>query len=126
VSFADLPLKPRNKKITGLALSQPGLLPLELAAGSVLDYRAGATYTLAAPASHTFTADATLTKKVFMALVDNGTTTDLWVDEYLDDGFTRRADVPAGYTRVIDVAWFDLPANETDLANVTINRRTWE
>ncbi len=88
-------------------------------------HQTGVTHTLASAESHTFTADTTNPTRVFMAIISDDVTVDLWIDAYVDDGFMDRADVPAGFSIVADVAWFAIAANETDLLNGTVNRRTW-
>jgi hypothetical protein len=100
-------------------------MTLELAAGSVNRHGTGTTFTLGAAQSHVFTSDPSLPTKVFMGLIDNGATTDLWVDAYVDDGLTVKGDPPSGYELVLEVAWFTIAAAETDLANPSIKRRTW-
>lgn len=114
-----------GKTVTGLGLSQTAPMTLEVAAGTVTTHKDGVAHTLAAATPHIFTADATLSKRIFMGIIDDGVTVDLWIDEYIDDGAEVRADVPAGFTLVADVAWFSIAASETDLVNSTINRRTW-
>lgn len=127
MSFVDFPLNAGEAGLTvsGLALSQTAAMTLQVASGSATTHQDGVTHTLAAAESQTFAADATNPTEVFMALIDNGVNVDLWVDAYVDDGLTQQADVPAGYELILAFAWFSIPANETDLANVTINRRTW-
>ena len=127
MAFTDIELNSglAGFSISGLTLSKTALLTLEVASGSVTVHQTGSTYTLATAQDHSFTADATNSKKVFMGLIDNGTTTDLWVDSYIDDGNTQRAAPPSGYNLIREIAWFDLAANETDLDNSTIYRRAY-
>lgn len=116
----------RGLTVTDLGLSKTSAMTLELAAGSVKLHKNGVTYTLATPQSHAFSSDLALPTRVFMALVDNGANTDLWVDAYVDDGNTVQSKPPTGYRHVLDVAWFTIDAAETDLDNATIKRRTWQ
>ncbi len=96
-----------------------------MATGSVTEHDTGTTHTLSAAQSHAFTADATYSTRVRMAIItDDGANVDLWVDAFVDSGLTTHADAPAGFRVVKEVAWFDIAANETDLTNATINRRT--
>jgi hypothetical protein len=127
MAFVDLPLKsgPSGLSVSGLGLSKTGPLTLELGTGSVSKHRDGLAHVLAAAQSHTFTPDPTNATRVFMALVNNGGSVDLWVDAYVDDGETVRGDPPSGYEVVLELTWFTIAAGETDLANATINRRTW-
>ena len=128
MSFSDKPLLQGlvGKTVSGLALSQTALMTLEVASGSVALQQDGVTYTLASAQSHVFTSDATFQTQCFIGLIDNGATTDIWVDEYVDDGFNTRGAIPAGYELISAVGWFAIPVNETDLANATINRRVWQ
>jgi hypothetical protein len=114
--------------VNGLTLSKTAVMTLELATGDVTPQETGITSTLGAAQNHVFVADATYPKQVYMAVIDNGTTVDLWVDEYVDkgDGATMQGDPPAGYRVVLPIAWFTLPAGTTDLTNVVINRRVYE
>jgi len=114
-----------GKTVSGLTLSKTAAMTLELATGSVILHRTGVTHTLAAAQSHVFTSDPTKPTRVFMGLVDNGTTKDLWVDSYVDDGSKIQANPPTGYSLILPVAWFTIAAGETDLANAAINRRVW-
>ncbi len=116
-----------GKTVSGLALSQGAPMQLDVAAGSVIEHQTGVTHTLAAVESHTFVADGVKDTRCFVGLItDDGANVDVWVDSYVDDGKTGRAPLPAGFRLVADLAWFTIPANETDLANVTINRRVWQ
>lgn len=115
-----------GKAVTGLGLTKTAALTLEVATGSVTHHRTGTTYTLASAQSKVFTPDTTYAKQVFMAIIDNGSTTDLWVDGYLDDGLSTKGDPPSGYSEVLTIGWFLLAANETDLDNSTIYRRVYE
>lgn len=126
--FADYPIVAALNGLTvnGFALTQPAALTLQVAPGDVTPVRTSITSTLATTQSHVCVPDATRNKQVFLGIIDNGTTVDLWVDSYVDDGETRRGNPPAGYRLVLDLAWFTLPPNETDLANVVINRRVYQ
>ena len=114
-----------GKTVTALGLTKTAPMTLEVAAGSVKLHATGVTYTLAAAESHVFTADSTNPTRVLMALIDNGTTTDLWVDAYVVDGLNEKGKIPAGYSYIADIGWFDIAANETDLLNGDVNRRVW-
>lgn len=126
--FADHPIIAGQAGLTvnGLTLSKTAALTLELATGDVTPQQTGITSTLSSAEDHVFVPDATYAKQIYMALIDNGTTVDLWVDSYVDDGDTAQGDPPAGYRSVLTLAWFTLPANETDLDNVVINRRVYQ
>ena len=126
--FADYPIIAGLAGLTvnGLTVSQTAVMTLELATGDATPQATGITSVLAAPASHAFASDPTKKTQCYMALVDNGTTVDLWVDEYVDDGKTTLADPPAGYRNVLALAWFEIAAGETDLANSVINRRVYQ
>ena len=127
MAFQDIPLKAGKSGLTvsGLSLVKTAAMTLEVAAGSVKLHKSGVTYTLGSAQSHAFASDPSLPTKIFMGLVDNGGTTDLWVDAYVDDGAKAEADPPSGYTLIVALAWFTIPAAEIDLANATIRRRTW-
>jgi hypothetical protein len=126
--FADHPIIAGQAGLTvnGLTLSKTAALTLELATGDATPQQTGITSTLATAQDHVFVPDATYSKKIWMGLIDNGTTVDLWVDSYVDDGTKIQAEPPAGYRVVLALAWFTLPANETDLDNVVINRRVYQ
>jgi hypothetical protein len=126
--FADLPITAGLAGLTvnNLVLSQTAPMTLELGAGTVNRHRSGSSYTLDSAQSHVFSSDPSLPTRVFMGLIDNGATTDLWVDEFVDDGRTVQAKLPTGYELVIDIAWFTIAAGETDLGNGTIHRRVWQ
>jgi hypothetical protein len=130
MSFADHPIMAGQAGLTvnGLTLSKTAALTLEVASGDVTPQQTGITSTLATAQSHVFVPDATNPKQVYMAIIDNGTTVDLWVDSYVDDGSgsTVKGDPPAGYRAMLPLAWFTLPANETDLDNVVMNRRVYQ
>lgn len=127
MSFVDQELNMGlvGKSATGLGVSQTAPMTLEVEAGEVTTFQDGVTHALSPAESQVFTADATFPKQVFMALIDDGATVDLWVDEYLDDGLNTRGAIPAGFTLIQALAWFSIAANETDLINGTINRRTF-
>jgi hypothetical protein len=114
-----------GKTVSGLGLTKTAAMTLEVASGSVTDHQTGTTYTLASAQNHVFTSDSTDPKNAFMAVIDNGSTTDLWVDEYVDDGTLMRDDPPSGYSVVLEIGWFSFAANETDLDNASINRRVY-
>ena len=114
-----------GKTVSGLALTKTAAMTLEVATGTVTTHNDGVAHTLAAAVSHVFTADGADVTRVFMALIDNGVSVDVWIDAYVDDGLNRRADIPAGFTVIAGIAWFSIAASETDLDNSTINRRTW-
>ena len=128
--FADYPIRMglAGLVVTGLTLSKTAAMTLELAAGDVTPQETGFASTLGAAQNHVFAADATYPKQVSVGLIDNGTTVDLWVDEYVDkgDGATIHGNPPAGYRAVLSIAWFTLEAGETDLANAVINRRVYQ
>ncbi len=125
MAFSDKNLNggPIGRSVTGLIITKTAAMTLEVASGSVTHQQTGTTYTLAGAENHVFTSDPGSVKRVFMAIIDNGVSTDLWVDEYIVDGINTRGDVPAGYAVVHALAWFDIAAAETDLVNSTINRR---
>lgn len=125
--FADYPLDahPLNKNVTGLGVTQSAPMTLEVAAGNVQEYDTGETYPLAAPEPLVFTADPVLPTQVFMAFIASDTDCYVWADTYLDDGLNGRSPFPAGYRMVIDLAWFTIAPNETDLLNGTVSRRIW-
>lgn len=127
MAFQDAPLIAGlvGKSVSGLALSQTAPMTLEVATGSVVTLDDGVTHTLSAAVSQAFTADATYAKNVRMALIDNGVSVDVWIDDYVDDGYNNGASIPAGYECVADIGWFQIAANETDLLNGTVSRRTW-
>jgi hypothetical protein len=114
-----------GKTVSGLALSQGAAMQLDVASGSVTIHETGVTHSFSPGQNHVFTADATNPTRVFMAIISDGVNVDLWVDAYVDDGFKTRADIPAGFSIVADVAWFTIAANETDLLNGDIGRRVW-
>ena len=116
---------PTGKVISDLALTKTAAMTLEVAAGSITRQAPGVTSTLSAAQSYAFTADSSLPVQVFMGIITNEVSTDLWVDEYVDNGATVRADPPVGWTLIADIAWFTIPAAETDLDNTTIHRRVW-
>lgn len=111
--------------VSGLGLTKTAALTLEVASGSVTHHSTGTMYTLTSAQNKVFTADSTDIKQVFMAIIDNGTTTDLWVDSYVDDGLTGRADPPSGYIRVLTIGWLEIAVDETVIDNGTIFRRVY-
>ena len=125
MAFVDKNLKAGliGKTVSGFDISQTAAMTLQVASGSVTLHSTGVIYTLAAAESHVFTSDPSNVKRCFMGIINNGATTDLWVDEYINDGNTTQADPPAGYSLIHALAWFDIAAGETDLVNSTINRR---
>ncbi len=128
MAFQDVPLIAGlvGKSVSGLGVSQTAPMTLEVATGSVVTLEDGVTHTLSTAESQVFTADATDPKIVRMGLIDNGVNVDVWIDEYIDDGFNNGAPIPAGYEYIADIAWFQIAANETDLLNGTVSRRTWQ
>ncbi len=128
MAFTDRNLNAGQAGVTvsGLGLTKTAALTLEVASGSATHHDTGTTYTLGSAQNKVFTADSTDVKQVFLAIIDNGSTTDLWVDSYVEDGLTGRADPPSGYTRVLTIGWFEIAANETDLDNSTIYRRVYQ
>ena len=127
MAFVDAPLIAGllGKSVSGLALTQTAVMTLEVAAGEVETFQDGVTHTLGSAVSEVFTADSTFPTNVRMALIDNGANVDVWIDTYVDDGFNVGAPVPTGYVVVADIAWFQIAANEVDLLNGTVSRRTW-
>jgi len=127
MAFQDMPLDPKllGKIISGLAVSKTAAMTLQVATGSVENYRADTTYTLGSAQSHVFTSDSTYAKRAQLSLINNGSITDIWADEYLLDGLEGPAPPPTGYTVIQALAWFEIAAGETDLDNSTIYRRTW-
>lgn len=127
MAFMDLDLIAGlvGKSVSGLGMSKTAAMTLEVATGSVTTFQDAVTYTLASAQNHVFSADATNPTQVFMGLIDNGSITDLWVDTYVDDGLNQQGALPAGYKLILAFAWFSIPANETNLDNTTICRRTW-
>ncbi len=111
------------RSMSGLVITQPAAMQLQVASGSVINLQTGVTYTLGAAQSHTFSSDPTDPSVCFVALIDNGASTDIWFDEYIDTGANTRAAVPTGYTLIQALAWFSIAAGEIDLVNATINRR---
>lgn len=128
MAFADHPIIAGLAGLTvnGLTLTKTAAMTLQVATGDVTPQRTGIQSTLGTAQTHVFTADATYTKEIYMAIIDNGTTVDLWVDSYVDDGTKMRSDPPTGYRHVLSLAWFTLAANETDLDNAIINRRIYQ
>ena len=114
-----------GKTISGLTLSKTAAMTLEVASGSVTIHQDGYVYTLDTAESHAFTADTKDSTHVIMGIITNDAGTDLWIDKYVDDGKTMRGVPPTGYELILDIAWFTIDANETDLDNVTIYRRNW-
>ncbi len=112
-----------GRTMINLAITKTAALTLQVAVGSVTLHATGVTYTLEGTQSHTFTPDATRKKMIFMGLINNGVSTDLWVDEHVVDGKLGRARVPNGYTLIQDLAWFELAAAEVDILNATVYRR---
>lgn len=127
MAFQDAPMTAClvGKTVSGLGLSQIAAMTLEVATGSVVTHSDGVTHTLTPAVSQIFTADATYPTVVSIGLIDNGVSVDVWIDDYVDDGFNVQASIPSGYEYIADIAWFQIAANETDLSNGTINRRTW-
>lgn len=128
MGFNDIPIKAAElgKGVQGLVVSQAGAMTLEVATGIVNLHGSGGLVELESAQSHAFISDPMNETRVFMGLVTDGVDVDLWVDAYVDDGATVRADPPEGYVLITELAWFTIPAAETDLANSTINRRVWE
>jgi hypothetical protein len=127
MAFVDHPLHfgLAGKQVSGLGLTQTAAMTLEVASGSVVEQRTGTTHSLASAQSHVFAADGSnVTKVVVYLITDDGSNVDVWIDSFVDDGTKVHADVPSGFRVVHDIAWFDIAANETDLLNGTINRRT--
>jgi len=115
-----------GKTVSGLSLTQTAAMTLEVASGSVNLHNDGTSHVLSASQSHVFAADSTNSTEVVMNLIsDDGSNVDVWIDAYVDDGLTERADVPAGFRVVSDIAWFTIAANETDLLSGSVNRRVW-
>jgi hypothetical protein len=114
-----------GKSASGLAVSQTAAMTLEVATGAITTFQDGVTHTLGAAESQLFVADATLPKQVFVGLIDDGVDVDVWIDEYLDDGFNARGPVPTGFALIQALAWFAIAANETDLINGDLYRRTF-
>ena len=114
-----------GKTVSGLGLSKTAAMTLEVATGSITLHLTGVVSTLSSVQSNVFTSDSTYKKVVFIALIDNGSTVDVWFDEYVDDGLNKRGDVPSGYKIISDIAWFTIAVNETDLNNTSIYRREW-
>ena len=127
MAFNDLSILDNllGKKVTGLDVTKTGPMRLEVAAGSVLFYNTGQTFTMASGDSHTFASDSGNITRAFMAVVGSGSTASLWVDEYVDDGTNEQAAVPSGYKVIAELAWFNTPVDETNLNNTTINRRIY-
>ena len=127
MAFQDMPFDAKlvGFIMSGLAVSKTAAMTLQVAPGSAEDYRTATTYTLSSAQSHVFTSDVTYKKRAQISLVDNGSITDIWVDEYLLDGLEEPAYPPAGYSVIQALAWFEIPIGETDLDNATIYRRTW-
>jgi hypothetical protein len=127
MAFQDAPIHPGllGFIMSGLGVSKTAAMTLEVATGSAEDYRIGETYTLSSSQNHVFTSDATYAKYAQISLVDNGSITDIWVDEYKLDGDEGPADPPSGYKVIQSLAWFEIAAGETNLDNSTIFRRTW-
>ena len=128
--FADYPIiaSLAGLSVSGLGLSKTAAMTLQVATGSVTPQTTGIASTLGSAQSKVFVADSTYPKQISMGLIDNGTTVDLWVDEYVDpgDGSMVQGDPPTGYRAVLALAWFTLPAGTTDLTDVVINRRVYE
>ncbi|KPK66711.1 MAG: hypothetical protein AMS21_00735 [Gemmatimonas sp. SG8_38_2] len=111
--------------VTGLSVSQKAAMSLDVAAGSVMKHNTGETFTLPAPESKVFVADAVYPTQVFIGLIDNAGTTQVWVDVYVDDGSKQRAPVPDDNVLVCDLAWFTIAPGETDLLNGDVVRRVY-
>jgi hypothetical protein len=126
--FTDRPLTASlaDLKVEGLDISKTGPMTLEVASGQVEQHTSGQVSILEAAEEHTFVADQTKPTQVHMAVVSNGTDVALWVDAYVEDGYTGQADPPDGYSDILSVAWFTIPPGKTDLADVEINRRVYQ
>jgi hypothetical protein len=128
MGFVDAPLIAglQGLTVSGLGVTQKAAMELEVAAGSVTVHATGVTYTLSTAESKVFTADPTNPSKVFVGLISDGATTQVWVDVFVDDGLKIPADVPASNMLIVDLAWFSIAANETDLLNGDVNRRVYQ
>lgn len=116
-----------GKRVIGLEITQSAPMVLSVSAGSLTLLQTGVAYDLSSAVDIDFTGvpDATDVKRVQMNFVFNGTTGEVWVDRILLNGLHRPAAVPVGSTLLIDLGWFNLAANETDLDNGDIFRRVW-
>jgi hypothetical protein len=113
-----------GKDVSGLGLTKTAAMTLEVATGSVTEQKTGTTHTLTAAQSHVFTADGSnITMVKILLITDDGSNVDVWIDTYVDDGTKIHDGCPSGFRVIHDIAWFKIAANETDLANSTINRR---
>lgn len=111
-----------GKTVTGLGVTATASLTLQVADGTVLEQQTGITFTFTNQ-SHTFVSDPTYPTQVFMGVIDNGTSTDLWVDAFVQNGKLNQSDVPSGYRLIQELVWFTMAVGETDLNNTTIYRR---
>jgi hypothetical protein len=127
MAFKDLALSQEivGKSVVGLELTNPTGLTLEVAAGSIKDFATSQTHILSSTQSHTFTSHNKWKKKVFMGIISNGTTTDLWIDEFIHDGKTMKSQLPTGYSLLLTIAWFDLLPNAIDFSESVVNRRVY-
>jgi len=125
--FKDLALYQQalGIKVVGFDLTNPNGLTLEVSAGSVGVDRIGQTFTLASSQSHTFSSHNKWKKRCFMGVISNGTTTDLWVDEFIHDGKTNKSALPSGYTLYLTLAWFEILPGAVDFSESIINRRIY-
>jgi hypothetical protein len=127
MAFNDVPIAQGllGKTITGLDVTKTSTMTLEVASGNVLIHKTGVTHTFPDTESHTFVADTNHKRDVHMSVVSNGSNVLLWIDDFIDNGNNIGARMPDGYEVVCDLAWFVMNKSETDLDNVTVNRRLY-
>lgn len=124
--FIDVPIDAGRvgKSVSGLAVSQPGPMQLAVAQGEVVLHETGEVCELSQEQTQQFVSHATLWTRVFVGLIADGASVDVWVDAYVDDGYTTQAQVPKGYRVVHDLAWCSIAPAEKDLLNGDVFRRT--
>lgn len=115
-----------------LAVSKTGPLELTISAGSWVGLDASGNviiYTIASPQSVSFTADPTDPTDVIVCLVykaGGSPESDIWADEVvldaplMKDVTASHGSPPNGYSGIVVLAWFKLPAGATDLDQTTV------
>jgi len=125
--FTNRPLKNErtSKEVLGFSVTNPTGLTLSVASGSARIWKTSTIYTMDTEQSHTFTPHSKWKKGIFMGIVSNGVTTDLWVDEWIHNGNIIKAQPPAGYRLWVPLAWFELLPNVDDFSTTEIFRRIY-
>lgn len=124
MSFNDLELiaDEAGMEVSGMGVSKTGALQLTIASGSIT--KGGQVHTLASDAVVNVTADSTNPKYYGIYVrADNGAL-EIYERTHVEDGGEISA-LPTGYEYVEKLAWFTVPANETNLDNIDINRRVF-